>query len=68
MIRYINTRSFGNVETIDEFNSDDFESVREFKVELRHLVREYESAFNAPVYISQRCTKEWADLEDRVAF
>ena len=68
MIRYINTRSNKIVETVDELDSNDFESTRQFNAEVRRLVKEYQIAFNSPVYSSQRCTKEWAELADRVAF
>lgn len=59
MIRYINCKTSNGVETVDELNSADFETLKLFKAELRRLVAEYRMAFNMPVWSSQRCDKTW---------
>lgn len=56
--RYFNMRGPYGVETVDEFDSQDFKSRREFRKELRRMVLEY-STSGMPVYISSRCTKDW---------
>ena len=49
--------SYG-VETVDELNPEDFNTIKEFRTELRRLVNEYHlSGMN--VYISSRCDKTW---------
>ena len=60
MIKYINTRIGNEVETIDEINSEDFIAFKAYRLECRRLLAEYEMAFNAPCYLSQRSTKEWS--------
>ncbi len=60
MIRYINWKNQGSIETVDELASGDFQTLRDFKKELRRLVNEYQIAYNlGNVYSSQRSTKEW---------
>ena len=60
MIRYINWKNQGSIETVDELVSSDFKTLRDFKKELRRLVNEYQIAYNlGNVYPSQRSTKEW---------
>ena len=59
MIRYINTKQDNEVETIDQLDSNDFSSYRDFKKELLRLVNEYRLCFNQLVYTSQRSTKAW---------
>ena len=60
MIKYINTRMNNEVETVDEVNSNDFTTYKAYRLECRRLLGEYEMAFNAPCYLSQRSTKEWS--------
>lgn len=62
MIRYFNFKSFYGVETIDEINRKDFNSYKEFKTELRRLLKEYYLC-GMNVYISQRSTKEWRETK-----
>jgi hypothetical protein len=58
MVTYLNTRNHLGTETIDELDSADFETEKEFKKELNRLVSEYHlSGIN--VYTSKRCTKDW---------
>lgn len=61
MKRYINTKTSEGVETVDELDSNDFESYKAFRQEVICLVGEYEMAFNAPCWHSQRATKEWRE-------
>lgn len=46
------------VETVDEINSNDFETRREFVAELKRIFNEYQLA-GMNVYTSQRCAKDW---------
>jgi len=57
-MRYLNTRNSYGVETVDQLDPNDFNTYKEFKEELKRLVKEYNMA-GIGVYISQRCTKEW---------
>lgn len=58
MIRYFNIRTNQGIETVDELNSSDFETRKDFVIELRRLKGEYNIAGMA-VYTSQRCTNDW---------
>ena len=58
MITYLNLRDSNGVETVDELNSNDFNSSKEFNEELKRLIKEYHMA-GMGVYKSQRCTSEW---------
>lgn len=58
MIKYINIKNVYGTETVDELNSSDFKNLKEFKKELKRLLKEYIMAgYNC--YISQRCNKTW---------
>lgn len=57
-MKYLNIKTIYGVETVDELNPKDFETFKEFRAELKRLVKEYHIA-NMDVYISQRCCKEW---------
>ena len=53
MNTYINYRAYGEVETIDEF---------ETRKEARAMLTEYQMAFTeGRLYLSQRPTKQWKD-------
>jgi hypothetical protein len=56
MIRYINTKQNGSVETIDFLDSNDFETNQEFRKELKRLINEYLIA-GITCYTSQRKAK-----------
>lgn len=61
MKRYINCK-YGNLptETIDELDSSDFETMKDFKKELRFLLNETASAQrDHKVWISSRPTNDW---------
>ena len=58
MISYLNTKHNGEVETIDQLDSNDFNSISEFRKERKRLVSEYRMA-GISVYTSQRCTNDW---------
>lgn len=58
MIRYFNIKTEQGIETVDEVNSKDFETRKDFLAELRRLKVEYNVAGMA-VYTSQRCTNDW---------
>ena len=59
MIRYINTKFKKETETVDELNSNDFNTFKEFRKELRRLTSEYSMAYNQYCYISCRSTRAW---------
>ena len=55
MIRYLNTKLFGKVETIDQLDSNNFDSYSEFRKEQKHLIGEYRLAGgHGDLYWSQR--------------
>lgn len=57
-MKYLNIKSHYGVETVDELNPKDFASFKDFRIELRRLVSEYQlSGMN--VYVSSRCDKTW---------
>lgn len=58
MIKYFNMKSNYGVETVDELDSKDFNTYKEFRNELIRLRNEYRIA-GMQVYTSQRCTNEW---------
>jgi hypothetical protein len=53
MTRYINIKTSQGVETVDQLDRQDFESYKEFKIELNRLITEYKLA-GMSVYISQK--------------
>ena len=59
MIRYINLKTSYGVETIDALDMKDFKTIRDFRIELQRLKREYINAspYYNNIYISQRGTK-----------
>lgn len=61
MIRFINYRNdAGEVETIDEINSDLFANRQAFYGYVRKMVNEYKAAyFSDRIYSSQRPAKNW---------
>lgn len=58
MKRYLNTRYNNGVETVDELDSADFETAKDFRNELKRLQFEYSLA-GTNCWISKRSTKEW---------
>ena len=57
-MRYFNMRTNYGIETVDELNPSDFNSIKEFRKELRRLTYEYRLA-GMNVYISQRPDNTW---------
>ena len=55
MKRYINWQG----ETVDEFSSSDFVTVREFLRYVRAMVAEYNLAYGGGAYSSRRCCSNW---------
>ena len=60
MKKYFNMKSNYGVETVDQLDSKDFKTYKEFRNELIRLRNEYRIA-GMQVYTSQRCTNEWKD-------
>lgn len=59
MTKYLNLKTQYGTETVDELDTKHFCTYKEFRQELNRLVNEYQlSGMN--VYVSSRCTKEWA--------
>ena len=58
MKKYINIKNQGVVETIDEFDSNEFESYLDFKKEVKRVYQEYIIAGDN-VYVSSRCDGDW---------
>ena len=56
MMIYFNLKTQYGVETVDQLDSKDFESFREFQNEARRLMEEYQLA-GMNVYRSQRSCK-----------
>lgn len=58
MIRYLNTKINGNTETVDQLDSNDYESFKEFKQAMKYLISEYRLAGgHGDLYWSQRGCK-----------
>ena len=58
MTRYLNMQTSYGVETVDQLESKDFETSKDFRKELSRLVSEYRMC-NMSVYVSSRCDKSW---------
>ena len=58
MKKYFNIKGIYGIETIDELDSSDFTSLKEFRKEVKRLHSEY-NLTPMSVYISSRCTNEW---------
>lgn len=55
MKRYLNTKLYGQRETVDELDSKDFESMKAFNAEKKRLIAEYRLAGGfGELYWSQR--------------
>ena len=55
---YLNIRNSQGVETVDEFTKEENQTVKEFRLYVNLMVKEYQiSGMN--VYKSSRSTKEW---------
>jgi len=60
MKRYLNTKLYGQTETIDQLDLSDFNSYTDFRKEMKRLKSEYALAGgHGDLYWSQRCTKSW---------
>jgi hypothetical protein len=58
MKKYFNIKGVYGVETIDELDSSDFSTMKEFRQEVKRLYREY-NLTPMSVYTSSRCTNDW---------
>lgn len=61
MITYFNLKTSQGVETIDEINSADFKTFKDFRIERKRLFNEYLKASNfySGLYYSQRPTNDY---------
>ncbi len=58
MIRYLNAKMYGTTETLDQLDSEDFSSFKEFKKEMTRLRGEYQMCMTTDaIYWSQRACK-----------
>ena len=57
MIRYLNTKLYGQTETIDQLDSKDFKSYSEFRKEQQRLRGEYQlcGGHGAPYWSQRGC-------------
>lgn len=62
MIKYFNTKTNGEVETVDEIDPKDYPDTRAFKKEVKRLLMEYNLAFHGGVYVSTRATKDYTEV------
>lgn len=58
MKKYFNVKTVYGVETVDEIDSKDFDTIRDYKKECVRLLNEYRLS-KMDVYLSSRCTNEW---------
>jgi hypothetical protein len=58
MKRYLNLKTNYGVETVDQINSNDFETLKAFRIELKRLISENHSA-GLLVYVSQKADQSW---------
>jgi hypothetical protein len=61
MTHYLNLKTPEGVETLDELNSNDFQTLKEYRAEKKRLINAYRttSSYFAGVYWSQRSTNYW---------
>ena len=61
MKTYFNIKTSEGIETIDEINSRDFKTYKDFRIERQRILKEYKlsSNFYNGLYYSQRCTNDW---------
>lgn len=57
-MKYFNIKTTYGVETIDQLDTKDFNSYKDYIAELRRLKNEYKLV-GMNVYLSQKATKEW---------
>jgi hypothetical protein len=55
---YFSIKDSNGVETVDELDSKDFDTMKEFIQEKKRLTSEYQLC-GMNVYTSQRCDKTW---------
>lgn len=65
MIVYFNTKSQYGVETVDSYDSREFESISEFKAEVKRCLVETRKALGMNIYRSSRCTKDWKETNEK---
>ena len=55
---YLNLKTSKGIETVDQLERNDFDSFKEYKIELKNMVINYRLA-GMNVYKSQRACKDW---------
>ena len=55
---YLNLKTSKGIETVDQLERNDFDSFKEYKIELKNLIINYRLA-GMNVYKSQRACKDW---------
>ena len=55
---YLNLKTAQGIETVDQLERNDFESFKEYKIELKNMIINYRLA-GMNVYKSQRACKDW---------
>jgi len=61
MTTYYNIKTSYGVETIDEINSEEFKTFKDFRNERKRMLKEYRlcGSFYSGLYYSSKCTNEW---------
>jgi hypothetical protein len=55
---YLNLKTSKGIETVDQLERNDFDSFKEYKIELKNMIINYRLA-GMNVYKSQRACKDW---------
>jgi hypothetical protein len=58
-MKYLNIKTTYGIETIDQLDSKEYKTFKDFKKELIRLKNEYNLAYGGGVYVSTRSTKDW---------
>jgi hypothetical protein len=57
---YFNIKTAKGIETVDQINTEDFKTYKEFRNEKKSMLLNYRMIpFYSGIYTSQRCTNDW---------
>jgi hypothetical protein len=61
MKTYFNIKTASGIETIDQLDTNDFKTLKDFRIERKRLKNEYlmASSYYGGLYYSQRSTNDW---------
>lgn len=63
-MKYFNVKRSDGVETIDEIDKSEFPTLKAYRLEVLNRLECYRS-IGENIYLSQRCTKNWKDRQQR---